>query len=61
MNYVVPSDMPFKVKNDLKRRKEPSAQSKAVKKFADTHNIYTTLDPETGKLIIKVTEISNEE
>lgn len=60
MNYVVPSGMPFKVKNDLKRRKEPSAQAKAVKKFADSHRITTTVDPVTGKLVFNVTEINNE-
>ena len=43
-----------------RKSKKNKSNFKAVKKFADTHRITTTVDPVTGKLVFNVTEISNE-
>lgn len=59
MNYVVPTNMPFKVSSDFKFRKETSEESRKIKKFIDTHNFSISLDPETGEPIVKVTEITD--
>ncbi len=56
MNYVYPTDKPFRVSSDFKFTKKPSEESIAIKKFIDSHNFSVSLDPETGEPVVEVTE-----
>ena len=60
MNYVYPTNMPFKISGDYKFNKKPSEESIAIKKFIASHNFSVSLDPETGEPVVEVTEKTDE-
>ena len=60
MNYVYPTNMPFKISSDYKFNKKPSEESIAIKKFIASHNFSVSLDPETGEPVVEVTEKTDE-
>ena len=61
MNYVYPTNKPFKVSGNFDFNKKPSEESIAIKKFIDSHNFSVSLDPKTGEPVVEVTEKTNEE